>query len=116
MALTEQEVVRRDNLRKIEELGINPFPAEQFYVTHLAADVKAELCSFQSSILSEGSTRIILTSGSAFVKASMVCASKGFPPIVKNCFGVELPIRSPLPPAVMTTHLFKLLLSMDLTL
>jgi len=32
--LSEQELVRRENLRKIQELGINPYPAEAFAVSH----------------------------------------------------------------------------------
>ena len=33
MALSEQEQIRRDNLAKIEELGIDPYPSEEFEVT-----------------------------------------------------------------------------------
>jgi len=32
MQLSEQEIIRRENLKKIEELGFNPFPAAQFEV------------------------------------------------------------------------------------
>jgi len=32
--LSEQELVRRDNLQKIKELGINPYPNETFTVSH----------------------------------------------------------------------------------
>lgn len=39
MELSEQEVVRRNTLKKIEELGINPFPAAEFPVNAHAADV-----------------------------------------------------------------------------
>jgi len=38
--LSEQEQVRRDNLQKIEELGINPFPSELYPVTHQASAIK----------------------------------------------------------------------------
>ena len=38
--LSEQEQVRRDNLHKIEELGINPFPSELYPVTHQASAIK----------------------------------------------------------------------------
>ncbi len=40
MQLTEQEIVRRDNLQKIRDLGIDPFPPEAFPVNALAMDVK----------------------------------------------------------------------------
>jgi len=42
MALSEQELVRRENLRQLEELGINPYPHELVPITHLAADIKAK--------------------------------------------------------------------------
>ncbi len=40
MQLTEQELVRRKNLKQIRELGIDPFPAEAFPVNTQAAEVK----------------------------------------------------------------------------
>ncbi|MDX1666069.1 MAG: lysine--tRNA ligase [Saprospiraceae bacterium] len=38
--LSEQEMVRRENLKKIRDLGIDPFPPEGFEVTAQAADIK----------------------------------------------------------------------------
>lgn len=38
MQLSEQEVVRREALQKIKDLGINPFPAEQFPVNFKTTD------------------------------------------------------------------------------
>lgn len=43
MQLTEQEQIRRDNLQQIRDLGIDPFPAALFPVTHLAADILANV-------------------------------------------------------------------------
>ncbi len=40
MQLSEQEIVRRDALQKIRDLGINPYPAEQFNVTAFAQEIK----------------------------------------------------------------------------
>jgi lysyl-tRNA synthetase, class II len=37
--LSEQERVRRDNLLKIRDMGIDPYPAEAFPVTHRSADL-----------------------------------------------------------------------------
>jgi len=37
--LSEQEEVRRENLAKIKELGINPFPSELYPVSHMAEDL-----------------------------------------------------------------------------
>ncbi len=40
--LSEQELVRRDKLAEIQRLGIDPYPAPLFPVTHYAAPVKAD--------------------------------------------------------------------------
>jgi len=40
MALSEQELVRRENLQKIRELGIDPFPPEEFPVNAFAQDIQ----------------------------------------------------------------------------
>ena len=42
MHLSEQEIIRRDNLQKIRELGIDPYPAEKFAVNAHAAQILAE--------------------------------------------------------------------------
>jgi lysyl-tRNA synthetase class 2 len=34
MSLTEQEIIRREKLQKLTEMGINAFPAEEYKVTH----------------------------------------------------------------------------------
>ena len=40
MSYSEQEKVRREKLRKIIALGINPYPAELFPVSHLSSEIK----------------------------------------------------------------------------
>jgi len=40
MQLSEQEVVRREKLSKLRELGINPYPADLFTVTHNSKQIK----------------------------------------------------------------------------
>ncbi|MCB0689552.1 MAG: lysine--tRNA ligase, partial [Saprospiraceae bacterium] len=40
MHLSEQELVRRDNLQKIRDLGIDPYPPIDYPVTALAANIK----------------------------------------------------------------------------
>jgi len=40
MQLSEQEIVRRQNLQAIRDLGIDPYPAPQFEVNAFAADIK----------------------------------------------------------------------------
>lgn len=41
MELTEQQQIRRDALDKIRELGINPYPSEEFAVSHKASEIVA---------------------------------------------------------------------------
>ena len=38
--LSDQEVIRRESLTKLRALGIEPFPAAQFPVTHTSEQVK----------------------------------------------------------------------------
>lgn len=49
--MTEQEVVRRENLRKIEELGFNAFPAEQFEINFKSTDYTTE--KYQETLASK---------------------------------------------------------------
>ena len=51
MQLSEQEIVRRENLQKIKNLGINPFPPEAFPVNAHAADI---LANYKEEILDDG--------------------------------------------------------------
>lgn len=37
--LSDQEIVRREELRELIEKGINPFPAEEFIVSHFTTDI-----------------------------------------------------------------------------
>ncbi len=41
MALSEQEIIRREKLQQLEALGINPYPAPLFPVNSTAADIRA---------------------------------------------------------------------------
>ena len=49
--LTEQEVLRRESLSKIRELGIDPYPAALYPVSHLASEIKE---NYQEEILEDG--------------------------------------------------------------
>lgn len=40
--MTEQEIIRREKLTKLRELGINPYPAELFPVDFLAKDIETQ--------------------------------------------------------------------------
>jgi lysyl-tRNA synthetase class 2 len=51
MQLSEQELVRRDNLQKIKDLGINPFPPEAWPVNAFADDIQA---TYREEVLEDG--------------------------------------------------------------
>ncbi len=40
LELSEQEIIRRNSLSELQKLGINPFPAEEYKVTHYSKDIK----------------------------------------------------------------------------
>ncbi len=42
MQLSEQELVRRDKLNKLRELGINPYPADLYPVNHTSKQIKEQ--------------------------------------------------------------------------
>ena len=39
MPLSEQEIVRRESLKRLRDLGINPYPAAQYKTTHHVKDL-----------------------------------------------------------------------------
>lgn len=39
-SLSEQEIFRRDSLEKLKNKGINPYPAEEYFVTDYSIDIK----------------------------------------------------------------------------
>lgn len=39
MALSEQELIRRENLQKIVDLGINPYPSSEYNITHSSREI-----------------------------------------------------------------------------
>ena len=39
MALSEQEIIRRESLQKLKASGINPYPAPQFHVSDYSIDI-----------------------------------------------------------------------------
>ena len=40
MELSEQEVIRRESLQKMRDLGINPYPADEYVVTGYSTEIK----------------------------------------------------------------------------
>lgn len=40
LELSEQEIIRRKALEELQEMGINPYPADKYDVTHLSKDIK----------------------------------------------------------------------------
>ncbi|MCB0517870.1 MAG: lysine--tRNA ligase [Lewinellaceae bacterium] len=51
MQLSEQEIVRRENLQKIREMGIDPYPPEAWPINAYAAAIKA---NYQEEVLEDG--------------------------------------------------------------
>jgi len=49
--MTEQELLRRESLQKLRELGIDPYPAEMFEVSAFAADI---LANYSEEVLEDG--------------------------------------------------------------
>jgi lysyl-tRNA synthetase class 2 len=42
MQLSEQEIIRREKLQKLRDLGINPYPADLFNITHTIDQLKSD--------------------------------------------------------------------------
>lgn len=42
MQLSEQEIIRREKLSKLKELGINPYPADLYPVDTTSSDIKSD--------------------------------------------------------------------------
>ena len=40
LELSEQELIRRESLKKLREMGINPYPADVYPVDTLTSDIK----------------------------------------------------------------------------
>jgi lysyl-tRNA synthetase class 2 len=51
MQLSEQEIIRRDKLNALRELGINPYPADLFPVNHTSKQVKSNFTEGKKVIL-----------------------------------------------------------------
>ena len=51
LQLSEQEIVRREKLSKLRELGINPYPANLYSVTHSSADIKSDFSEGEKVVM-----------------------------------------------------------------
>jgi lysyl-tRNA synthetase class 2 len=51
MQLSEQEIVRRESLAKMRELGVEPYPAEEFLISATSTEIKE---GYQEEILDDG--------------------------------------------------------------
>ncbi len=49
--LSEQEIIRREKLEKIRELGINPYPADSYTVTHLSEQIKSNFIENEKVVI-----------------------------------------------------------------
>ncbi len=54
MELSEQEIIRRGSLAKLRELGIDPYPAAEFKVSHLTSQIKEEGAKPEQKLSSAG--------------------------------------------------------------
>ncbi len=52
MDFSEQELVRRDKLKKIRDLGIDPYPAELFPVSDYSSDIKSDFAVNKKVVIS----------------------------------------------------------------
>ena len=68
--LSEQEIVRREKLSKLRELGINPYPADLFPVTHSSAKVKSKFSEGTKVVLAGRLMRKKNTRKSGLCRAS----------------------------------------------
>ena len=66
--LSEQEIVRREAMNKLKDLGINPYPAEQYVSSHYSEEIK-------SIFEKEGELKEITLSGRIMAKRIMGKAS-----------------------------------------
>jgi len=41
MQLSEQEIIRRENLEKLKEAGVNPYPGDEYLISHSATKIKS---------------------------------------------------------------------------
>ena len=48
MELSEQEVIRRESLQKMRDMGINPYPADEYVVTGYSTDIKSTFVDEQT--------------------------------------------------------------------
>jgi lysyl-tRNA synthetase class 2 len=51
LQLSEQEIVRREKLSKLRELGINPYPANLYTVTHSSSDIKSDFIEGEKVVM-----------------------------------------------------------------
>lgn len=51
LQLSEQEIVRREKLSKLRELGINPYPANLYPVTHSSTDIKSDFSEGEKVVM-----------------------------------------------------------------
>ncbi|MGK0388845.1 MAG: lysyl-tRNA synthetase class 2 [Maribacter sp.] len=78
MQLSEQEVVRREALQKLRDLGIDPYPAEQFEVNAFAADIKENFNSEENNYQSVSlAGRIMIMRGKGKVSFAELQDSSG---------------------------------------
>ena len=93
--LSEQEIVRREKLSKLRELGINPYPADLYPVTHHSANVKSDFSEGKNVVIIDD----VLYSGRSVRAALTALQSYGRPEniellvLIDRRFSRHLPIQ-----------------------
>ncbi len=68
MQLSEQEVVRREKLSKLRELGINPYPADLFPVNHTSKQIKENFTEEKQVIIAGRLVSIYIQGKASFAQ------------------------------------------------
>ena len=108
MQLSEQEIVRRENLQKIKDLGFNPFPAEAFEVDFHSSEITTEQYQATLSQTLEQIKGIGPEQAVKLMDALFKSRGKSAPLLADEAFTKEVPItetvtfangvaRSPMP-------------------
>ena len=52
LELSEQEILRRQSLEELRQLGIDPYPAAEYTTNAFSTDILADFSDFDSSVSS----------------------------------------------------------------
>ena len=67
MELSEQELVRRQSLQTMRDLGIDPYPAAEYVVTGYSTDIKANFVDEANGERTNGECTKVLREGQLYL-------------------------------------------------